>query len=135
MHDEQIRIIRGTIVWGVLLCLGAVLLSALSIPVALWSVALGVAFAVIAVKFYGALALLIFNKEGASFQFGVWFLLKIATLVILVVVVTKSSTTEICSFVAGSLVFIPAAFRYALIEAAKAPEREESSAPDESIER
>jgi len=79
--------------------------------------------------------LLLFNNEGASFQFGVWFLLKVATLVILVVVVTKSSTTEICSFVAGSLVFIPAAFRYALIEAAKAPAREESSAPDESIER
>lgn len=135
MHDEQIRIIRGTIGWGVLVCIGAAILSALSIPIAPWSVALGVAFAVIAVKFYGTLVLLLFNKEGASFQFGVWFLIKIATLFVLVVMAMKSSAKEIFSFIAGSLVFIPAAFRYALIEAAKEPEGEAPSTPDESTEK
>ncbi len=134
MHDEQIRIIRGTLVWGALVCVGAAILSVLGVPVALWSVALGVAFAIVAVKFYGALVLLLFNKEGASFQFGVWFLLKIATLIILVVVVTKSNTTEVFSFVVGSLVFIPAAFRYALTEAANDADREALSTPEDTEE-
>lgn len=132
MHREQNRIMRETIMCGALVSVGAVILSALQFRVAPWSVVLGVAFAVLAVKFYGALVLLLFNENGARFQFGVWLLLKIAALFVLVVVAMKSSTGELFSFIAGTLVFIPAAFRYALAEAAKGGQGEMPPDSDES---
>jgi len=130
MKDDAIRIIRETMLWGIGAITVAAILRALGAAIAPLAVLVGVVYAVIAVKFYGVVVAALFQQPGALFRFGVWFPIKIAIVIGFVVFSSRLSTHEIFSLIFGSLVFIPAAFRYALREAAAPLVEEDPSGVD-----
>lgn len=129
MHDDTNRIIRGTFCWGIGTTLAAAILRALGTPIEPFAVGVGASYALGGIYFYAITVAALFGKPGAIRRFALWLPVKIALLIVLVLFARDQTKEGIFSLIAGSIVFIPAAFRYA-VEESRRVETDDSSGDD-----
>jgi|688.fasta_scaffold1391846_1 hypothetical protein len=120
MQHETREIIRSTMKWGLGGTVGSAILRVLGIPIEPLAVAVGASYAIGGVYFYAIVVGALFGQAGSMRRFALWLPLKIALFIGLVLFARGQSSLGMFSLVGGSLVFIPAAFRYALAESRRA---------------
>lgn len=118
MRDDATQIIRGTFWWGVATTGVAAIVSACGARLDPFAVGVGACYAVGAIQFYSIVVAAMFGEAGSLRRFLLFLPIKLALLVALVLYSRTQTAHELLALVLGSLVFIPAAFRHALREAA-----------------